>query len=322
MRTRRYRPKRTYRRTYKKRCGEGSVLSGNSYGDARILPQQFRVTKTDGSDFWCDQNGNKEQGVFPGLTVTSLNITPGDCIGLRQRALLYKHFRITGVKWHFYKDALDGNNGSVAYANYHGQWDGLESKVVYNPNLEVPPTIGDFSTSAAQYVTQQKGKMLPTLNGGKKNVWTKAMMNKEVLFLDTTSTSTNSKQLVKFPWLNCEPGLFGTTQYSTGHVNVYMPSVDITRLLNNPTDAVLGQESGGEQAAVSIEAFRKLTQKYQWYVRPQIFWQVKGKYYDNALKNFDAPVRAEDIVEHPFKMEPLSQEIDQLNEDLKMSSDM
>ncbi len=280
-RTRRYRPRRTYRRTYKRsKCGEGSVLTGNSYGKNQKLFQVFKITDTNGTTLFFNQDGTILTPPFVGFQITKLKTIPGDHIGLVQRFRTNKYWRITGVKYHFYKDSTSPNNGAIAYANYNDEYDNLHSKVVYNPNLDTPPDPGlTFRREFGNWLTQQKGQLLPTLNKMKKNVYCKAMMNKLVKYQSIDGQERNEKQLVPFPWINTEISNLGTTEYATGFCDAYMPVISLVPLLQNPSFALLGADS-----QQGLEARLRVAQKFQWYYRVQCFWQVKGKYYDNVTQ--------------------------------------
>lgn len=302
MRSRRYRPKRTYRRTYRKKLGEGSCLSGTSYGEPVKISQVFKYVKADGVPIFWNEEGVQ---VSTGFQATDLKVIPGSHIGLYQRLSLYKHWRITGVKYHFYKDSLSPDNGAVAYANYAGDFDALHSKVVYDPTLGPAPGVG--SNNAQQFgnwITQQKGKLLPTLRGRKKTVFCKATMLKKVEYR-TASVGVDQaeEQLVKFPWLSSDP--VQSSKYSTGSCTVYMPIIEIKPLLNNPTEVTL---TGIGTAAE--EARKLLSARFQWYYRPQLYWQVKGKYYDGLLAGVpDIADKSEDIVEFPIKTENVEDDL-------------
>ena len=321
MRTRRYRPKRTYRRKYTKKCGEGSMLCGTSYGQAFKLNQTFQAIDPAGeNDIFWDKDGLIVTSPAE-ISTTALRASPDEIIGLRERKKFYKHWKITGVKYHFYKDAMAANNGAVGYANYVDKYDGLQSKVVYNPlDEDVPMPIDStaFSQQYADWIVQQKGQLLPTLNGKKKNVYTKAYMNKLVTFTNGQNEN-EEKQLVPFPWLNSELNatLLSSDLYSTGLCNTYIPRVQISPLLNNPTFTLLrAQTLPGQNARA------RLSQRFQWYCRIQLFWRLKGKYYDKDLvpSPSNAPVPApEDVVEFPLA--PSQEMINAVCEDLKMSDD-
>jgi len=314
-RTRRYRPKRTYRRTYR-RVGEGSMICGSSYGQAFKLSQEFEAINPDGSGstLW-DQDGQIITAPGQYIRSTNLRAAPDEIIGLRERQKFYKHWKITGVKYHFYKDSMGANNGAVAYTNYIDKYDNLQSKVIYNPLDEATPNASSAAhdQALADWITQQKGQLLPTINGRKKNIYCKAMMNKKVVFTNGDGEN-EEKQLVRFPWLNSD--LNATSQssdiYTTGLCTAFIPRIQIATLLNNPTYSLLG-----DSTAPGGDARRRLSQRFQWYCRIQLFWCLKGKYYNAELgRPF---IKSEDIVEHPIA--PTQAEIEAAIDDLKMSDD-
>lgn len=247
-------------------------MFGKSETLATKINQVFVIT-VNGVDTFFNQNGSLlTPGSFSPLSITELTVQPSEAIGLVQQEKVHKHWKLTGVKYMFYKDALSSNNGSIATANYQGDFGPRHSKAVYDSINQPVPGIGGYNGQIDQWLCQQKGRVLPTLNGKRCNIWCSARINRQDFLLAANGGFTPVDTLIKFPWLNetLDGGVEGGG-FRTGQLTVYMPVIRINPLLANTFN--IDTDFGRTQ----------LAQKFQWYVRPVIHWAVKGKYYDNIL---------------------------------------
>lgn len=271
-RTRRYRPKRTYRRKfrrYNRSVGEGYPVASKSECAPSKISQTFVIEDANGDDVIWNQDGDIiAPGAQPDLQFTQLSINPDDCIGLTWRKKISKLWKITGVKYRFYTDGLSPNNGSIAAANLDGSWDPRHCKVIYNSISQTIPVIFSYSSDADLWITQQKGQIIPALYGRNKNVWVPAMTNKQIQLQLGGSSYTDVDNLIRFPWLSSS---VNNQNMSTGKCIVSMPQIRIKPLLGSTYDTT------------TVSGRLQLSQKFQYYYRPVIYWKVKGKYYDAAL---------------------------------------
>ena len=245
-------------------------MFGSSETLATKLNQVFVIT-VNGADVFFNQNGSIVGTPFP-VQPTELTVQPTEAIGLVQQERVHKHWKITGVTYKFYKDALSSNNGAVATANYQGTFDGRHSKAVYDSiNQPAPNSINSYSGQFDQWITQQKGRLLNTLNGKKCNIYCPARINRQEFLLAANGGYTPVDNLIKFPWLNESIFSDEGQGFRTGQLTCYIPIIRINPLLANTFNV---DTSAGRS---------QLAQKFQWYVRPVIHWAVKGKYYDNVL---------------------------------------
>lgn len=263
-------PKRTIRKSYS-RCGEGSLLTGWSKCQAIKLAQIFAIEGNNGSITYYTNEGAQISGNPPEmLTQTRVQVTPSQAFGLTVQKSVHKHWRINGVKYQFYKDSLDPNNGSIASANYIGSFTPMHSKAIYDPLNDALPLNKrlNYSAQLDQWLSQQKGELLPTLNGKKKTIYCKSMVQKSIKLLGTAGY-TDQDNLIKFPWINS--GVENT--FYAGQLSCYIPVIKLKPLL-----------STGIYDTATGPGLRTFFQKFQWYVTPTIHWSVKGKYYtDDAI---------------------------------------
>lgn len=267
--TRRYRPKVTTRRQrkYKRACGESSVLFGSSFTQPQKLNQLFFA----GGSKW-DQDGAAVSDASLTMATTNLLVAPSECIGLQERANIYKYFKITGVEYQFYKDSLSPNNGAYATANYTGEWDNKHSKMVYNYAVNGTPNITAYTPEAGEWISQQNGRMLPTLNGRKKKYRCKPYIRVFRTVNVFGSSGTDVSHTERYPWLNIESDL--NKNLDTGNVDCWMPEVTLTPLLQGAASTYdLTTDTGRTQFSAP----------FQWYVRAKISWAVKGKFYKSDL---------------------------------------
>lgn len=287
VRSRRYRPKRTYRRKYRRTAvGEGHPMFGYAKLRPGALSQVF-VVNVAGNDNYFDQSGNMlTPGSFSPIRATVLAVNPDDAIGLSVREGLNKHWRIKYVQYEFYKDAISANNGAIATANYEGSFDMNHSKAIYDSiNIPAPITASGYSDELDLWLTQQKGTLLNTLSGKYKKVYCPAMINKRIQLKDGVGNYQGCDQLIKFPWLNNDTRTNAT--YTTGQLTCYVPLIRIKPLLGNTFDI----NNKSDRLAIA--------QKFQWLVRTKIRWEVKGKYYKDELATRRAPpiVSPEDLLD-------------------------
>lgn len=253
--------------------GEGSVLNGVSYTTPQTLVQRF----VSGDVAWNSDGTDTAIDGFT-LTSTSMSVKPSDCIGLYERVKLYKHFRITGVEYEFYKDALSSNNGSYATGQYADEWDNKHSKLVYNSMGDVDlGAKAAYSTKNDMWLVQSKGQLLPTLNGRKKRVRVKPWVLKTETYSATGSGTVS--RLVRYPWLSTANF---QNELLTGDADVFIPAIYLNPLLGS---------TAGNYDLSSADGRIAFSSPFQWLVRAKIRWQVKGKYYDySAISNVPDPV--------------------------------
>lgn len=273
-RTRRYRPKRTYRRRYRKHT-ESSTLTGVSYGDVFRCNQlyQGRFNDTESGIVVFDSNGN----IYTGPNTASVNrfwIFANDIIGLQERLKLYKQYRIKKIEYQFYKEGLSANNGMIGTADYIGNWTTGHSKVIYNYTDNLEPDGRIYTQNLQLYIDQLRGRHLNTLTGRKKTIAFKPTIIENAQFDSTSDGNVTVQKLSRFPWLDVKKSLNTPTNIACGRGYTFIPMVDFTMNINNNTIPLDLTTQEGRLAAV---------RPFQWYCRPKITWEVRGKYYSYTL---------------------------------------
>lgn len=261
-------PARRPMRMMKRRTpGVGSVIQGTSVTQPRLLNQLF----TAGGIKW-DQDGAVLSGSTNTIEQTQLEVTPDQIIDLVERQRVNKEFRITGVTYEFYKDALSSNNGAYGSASLTGNWDNKHSKMMYNTAVNAVPNIQNYSAQADEYLSQQRGVVLPTINGKRKfcRVRPKIRLFRNVN--TTGSSAVDISQVQNYPWLNIEDDL--EKNLATANCHVFIPEVSLLPLLDTNAGTYDLNTDAGRKAFAA---------PFQWLYRVHITWQTRGKYFDSSL---------------------------------------